>query len=181
VAKAIGARVIAVTSSEDHRAVIEDAGADEVIVSAERKFASAVKSLGQGTGADVVIEVVGTPTLNESIHALAQGGRVIVVGNVAGEQAHLRPAHLILKELSLIGTKSCTRPEIEKALGMIAAGTIKIEVGEVVSYLDAEEVHRRMEVGENEGRLVLEICPEDDEGQPRRTSLHTEVASDAQS
>jgi acryloyl-coenzyme A reductase len=161
VAKAIGARVIGVTSSETHRAVIEDAGADEVIVSNQRKFASAVKTLGQGKGADVVVEVVGTPTLSESIHALAQGGRVIVVGNVTGEPAQLRPAHLILKELSLIGTKSCTRPEIEKALAMIAAGTIKIDVGEVVSYLDAEDVHRRMEAGENEGRIVLEICPEE--------------------
>ncbi len=157
VAKMLGARVIAVTSSDAHLAAIEEAGADEVIVSPQRRFANAVKALGAGTGADVVIEVVGAPTLNESIHALAPGGRLVVVGNVTGATVELRPAHLILKELSLIGTKACTRPEIEQVLDMISAGAIKIEVGEVVPLSEVEDVHRRMEAGDAEGRAVLQV------------------------
>jgi D-arabinose 1-dehydrogenase-like Zn-dependent alcohol dehydrogenase len=104
-----------------------------------------------------VIEAVGAPTLNESIHALAPGGRLVVVGNVTGATVELKPAHLILKELSLIGTKSCSRPEIDQVLGMISAGTVKVEVGEVVALSEAEDIHRRMEAGHTEGRAVLKI------------------------
>lgn len=162
VAKALGARVIAVTSSEVHLPAIADAGADEVVVSPERHFSAAVKAFNAGTGADVLIEVVGEPTLEESIHTLAPGGRLVVVGNVTGRAAELRPAHLILKELSLIGTKSCTRPELEEVLTMISAGTMRVDVGEIVPLSEAEDVHRRMEAGKAEGRIVLQVSAEID-------------------
>lgn len=78
-----------------------------MIVAPDRRFARAVKERTGGRGADAVLEIVGGPTLRESIHAVRSGGRVVLVGNVEGGAAEIRPAHFILKEISLIGTKSC--------------------------------------------------------------------------
>jgi D-arabinose 1-dehydrogenase-like Zn-dependent alcohol dehydrogenase len=40
---------------------------------------------------------------------------------------------------------------------MISAGAIKVEVGEIVPLSEAEDVHRRMEAGDAEGRAVLRV------------------------
>ncbi|GAB3673751.1 alcohol dehydrogenase catalytic domain-containing protein [Salinisphaera aquimarina] len=159
-ARLLGARVIAVTSRESSRAGLEAAGADEVVVAPDLEFARAVKKLTAGRGADAVIEIVGARTLSASIHAVRNGGRVVMLGNVEGLPAQIRPAHFILKEISLIGTKSCTADEVAQALAMISSGRLSVDVGEALPLARAADVHRRMEANEASGRLVIEVAGE---------------------
>jgi acryloyl-coenzyme A reductase len=158
IAKHLDVRVIAVTSNPKKEHFIRSAGADEVLVSPDLKFARAVKSLTDSAGSDVVIEVVGATTLVESMRAVRNGGRVVVLGNVEGEAANIWPAHLILKEISLVGTKSCTRGELDDVLSLVAGGSLDVEVEGSIPLEEGEEIHRRMEEGRSEGRLVMEVA-----------------------
>lgn len=162
-ARQLGARVIAVTSSARRRADLEAAGANDVVVAPALDFAREVKRLTGGRGADAVIEIVGAATLSASIHAVRNGGRVVMLGNVEGLPAEIRPAHFILKEISLIGTKSCTTAELADALAMISAGELAVDVGEALPLSAAAELHRRMEANTASGRLVLEVAGEADD------------------
>jgi 2-desacetyl-2-hydroxyethyl bacteriochlorophyllide A dehydrogenase len=154
VAHLLGAHVTGVVSSEDKRDVVVAAGADDVIVAPDRSFARAFKA-GHRRGADVVIDVVGAPTLVESIHAVAEGGTVVVVGNVEGQSVTLFPAHVILKEITLVGTKSCSSEEMRSVLREVENGTLRPEVTEVVPMTEVAAVHAGMESGWSLGRVVL--------------------------
>lgn len=157
IAKAVGAVTVGVVSNERGAENARAAGADHVIVSAERKFAKELKAR-LGHQAHLVLEVVGEPTLNESLHAVRPGGTVVVLGNVEGKMASIPPAYLILKEISLIGTKSCTLEEMGKVLDLIAEGKVVPEVSEIIPLSQAVELHRSMEAVGTSGRIVLEVA-----------------------
>lgn len=157
IAKAVGATVVGVVSSPGSAAQVRAAGADHVIVNPERKFARELKQL-LGHQAHLVLEVVGAPTLRESLHAVRPGGRVVVVGNVQGKEVPVSPAYLILKEISLIGTKSCTKEEMAAVLALIKEGRVRPEVSEIIPLEQARELHERMEAQSASGRVVLEVA-----------------------
>lgn len=157
IARHLGVRVIAVTSSSAKRSMLEAIGADDVLVSPDLQFRREVKSLTDGRGADAVIEIVGASTLNESIRAVRNGGRIVVLGNVEGKPVEIQPAHFILKEIGLTGTKSCTLRELEAVLSLVADGKVDVEMGECIALERGAEAHRKMEDGRLRGRLVLEV------------------------
>jgi D-arabinose 1-dehydrogenase-like Zn-dependent alcohol dehydrogenase len=156
IVRALGATGIGVVSSDAGEKVAREAGAHHVIVDKDRKFAGTVKG-HLGSGADVVIDVVGTPTLRESLHAVRSGGTVVVVGNVEGREASIPPAYLILKEIALVGTKSCTTEEMRQVLALIAEGRITPRVSGVVPLEEVAALHRSMEEHGGNGRVVLEV------------------------
>jgi D-arabinose 1-dehydrogenase-like Zn-dependent alcohol dehydrogenase len=156
IARVAGGHVVAVVSSESGAARAREMGAHDVIISAERRFAGELRSR-IGRQADLVLEIVGAATLRESLHAVRPGGRVVVLGNVEGKEASVPPAYLILKEISLIGTKSCSMQEMAELLALLATAELHADVTEVVPLTDAAEVHRRMESGESTGRIVLAV------------------------
>ena len=153
--KAAGANVIAVTGSASKEQALLDNGADHVVTSREGEFAKDVKDI-TGEGADLVIEIVGGPSIAQSMHAVRPGGRIVVVGNLEGSTATIRPAHLILKEISLIGTKSSTEDELDRVLRMVADGVLEPQVAETIALEDAVTAHRRMEDRDaSHGRMVM--------------------------
>lgn len=155
---ALGARPVGVVSRESAADAVRAAGAVDVVVSPERRFAKELRSRhGQ---ADLVVDVVGEPTLEESCHAVRPGGRVVVVGNVTGRRTAISPAYLILKEIALVGTKSCSVAEMDAVLRLLADGAVRARVDTVLPLVECRAVHERMEAGENLGRVVLEVAGE---------------------
>ncbi len=57
-----------------------------------------------------------------------------------------------------VGTKSCTRGELDDVLSLVADGSLDVEVEGSVPLEEGEEIHRRMEDGWAEGRLVIEVA-----------------------
>jgi acryloyl-coenzyme A reductase len=160
-ARLLGARVIAVTSRAEQLRGLIDRGADEVIVASDLQFARRVKELTGGIGADAVIEIVGAPTLDQSLHAVRTGGRVVILGNVEGGLAPIRPAHLIMKEIALLGTKSCTAAELAEVFELVSAGRVGVEITEFRPLSDAARVHEAMESRSGSGRTVLVVSGKD--------------------
>lgn len=119
VAKALGAKVIGVTTSEEKVSIIKKF-ADYVIVGT--KFSEEAKKIDD---INVVIDTVGTPTIEESLKSLWMGGRLLQIGNVDPSQIYqLRLGYIILKDIKIIGHATATKKDAEGALKLTASGKI---------------------------------------------------------
>ena len=83
VARAYGARTIAVVSTEEKAAFAEAAGADETVLF--DGFRDSVKELTGGQGVDVIMDVVGGDSFTDSLRSLGTQGRLLVVGFASGD------------------------------------------------------------------------------------------------
>ncbi len=151
----IGARVIAVTGSAAKVSYLKQIGADEVVVHDNGSYAKKVKMLTQEKGADCVLDIVGGSFIHESLKSLKRGGRMVVIGNVSGQPAELKPAVLILKEVSILGTKGVTRREMEEILDLLGQGAFHVRISEVHGLEQVSDIHRRMQERDTTARIVI--------------------------
>ncbi len=100
-ASALGARVIAVTSTPAKAEVARAAGADEVV--AVDGFKDAVAELTGGRGVDVVVDPVGGDRMTDSLRSLAVEGRLLVIGFTAGDIPTVKVNRLLLNNIEVVG------------------------------------------------------------------------------
>jgi NADPH2:quinone reductase len=84
IGKAMGARVIAAASTAEKLAVAQERGADDVVNYAEEKLTDRVMALTNGEGADVCFDPVGGDLFDSALSSLGWGGRILLIGFVAG-------------------------------------------------------------------------------------------------
>jgi NADPH2:quinone reductase len=101
VARGLGARTIAVVSSDEKEHVAREAGADEVVRSGGA-WKDAAKEWSGG-GLDLVIDPVGGDRFTDSLRSLAEGGRLVVVGFTGGSIPEVRVNRLLLNNTEVIG------------------------------------------------------------------------------
>jgi len=136
VASALGAKVVAVTSDKEKLEVLGKYVSNVILGS---KFADQV-----GREADVVIDTVGTPTIDESLRSLRQGGRLVQVGNVDPTSKYeLRLGYVILKDLQVIGHASANRSDIEAAMRLCAEGKLRAVIAGIYGL---DEIDRAFSV-----------------------------------
>lgn len=84
-AKAVGARVIATTGSDDKIKFLKDLGADHVInYKKDVEWGATAKTLTGGVGVDHVVEVSGPVSMAQSLKAIKSGGVIDIVGYLGG-------------------------------------------------------------------------------------------------
>jgi NADPH:quinone reductase len=112
VAHGYGARTVAVVSTEEKAAFVRSLGADHVVLT--EGFLGAVKELTAGRGVDVVVDVVGGDLMTDSLRALGERGRLLVVGFTAGRIPEVKVNRLLLTNTDVRGVGwgaySMTRP-----------------------------------------------------------------------
>ena len=107
VSKALGCRVVAVTTSEAKAEALAAAGADEVVVAVRRDDGTAAFSRHPAArGIDLVMECVGEPTFGDALRSLRPGGRLVLVGNVTKGMGVFPLGLSIIRGLSIIGSDS---------------------------------------------------------------------------
>ncbi|MCG3108235.1 Acryloyl-coenzyme A reductase [Metallosphaera sp. J1] len=149
VAKAMGARVVGVTTSEE-KASIVGKYADRVIVGS--KFSEEAKR----EDINVVIDTVGTPTFDESLKSLWMGGRIVQIGNVDPTQSYqLRLGYTILKDIAIIGHASATKRDAEGALKLTAEGKIRPVVAGTVSLQEIDKGYEMLKDKHKVGKVLL--------------------------
>jgi len=116
IGRLIGARVIAGARAEAARARLAELGAEPV------EPAEAYARARDAGGADVILELVGSPNLAADLEALAMKGRLIVVGTGAGDEAPLALRTLMSRRARILGTMLRARPLEEKAAAVQAFG-----------------------------------------------------------
>lgn len=153
VARSLGARVIAVASTQEKRAVAEAAGAEVTLGYADLK--DAIRQV-TGGGADVVIDPVGGPAAESALRALGAGGRFCVVGFASGEIPRLPMNIVLLRNRTIVGvdwgdwTREVGRAEGNAALiadffGRVARG--ELHPAKPVAVSLEEAVHVLREIG----------------------------------
>ena len=151
-ARAMGARVIAVTRSEE-KAKVLGKFADDVIVGSG--FSEEVKRRFNG-GVDVVVEAVGTPTISESIRSLRAGGRLLLIGNVNPDETYqLRLGYAILKDITILGNAAANRGDVASVFGIIKVRPIAPVVAAKYPLREFAEALRMLESGSRIGKVLL--------------------------
>ncbi|MGH9123337.1 MAG: NADPH:quinone oxidoreductase family protein, partial [Acidimicrobiales bacterium] len=103
VAKGLGARTIAVVSTDTKADVARAAGADEVVRSGGPWKDDVLALTGDRHGVDVVLDPVGGDRFTDSLRVLREGGRLLVVGFTAGSIPEVRVNRLLLNNIEVVG------------------------------------------------------------------------------
>jgi len=166
IANAIGVAAIGTTRTKDKLAQIEALGARAILAEGP-KFADAVRAIAPN-GADVVLELVGGDYVAESVSALADRGRLVLVGLLAGASTTLNLGIVLRKRLRIMGTVLRARPIEEKiAAGRVLAKNLSPLVAsrKLVPVIDrtftlAEATQAMDHVGSNQsfGKVILRIA-----------------------
>ena len=164
VAKGLGARTIAVVSSDEKEAVARAAGADEVVRS-DAAWKDQVKELG---GADVVIDPVGGDRFTDSIRSLREGGRIVVVGFTGGSIPEVKVNRLLLNNVEVIGAGwgayVMAKPDVTREIGvaiqrLLDGGHIDPPVGARFPMERASEALNLIDGRGATGKVVLDVRP----------------------
>jgi NADPH:quinone reductase-like Zn-dependent oxidoreductase len=155
-AKALGAKVIATSSSAEKLARATELGADVVVDHESENVPDAVKA-ATGSGVHVVVEHIGEATWQRSLQCARPEGRIVVCGATSGPNPPAALHRIWWKQLTVLGSTMGTRADFEGVYELIAAGRLRPVVDSVFPLADAAAAHERMERGEHFGKIVLTI------------------------
>ena len=157
IAKALGARTIVTSSSDEKLARARELGADAVVNHADGDVKAAVREATGGHGADVVVEHVGEATWRTSLDVAARDGRIAVCGATSGPNPPAALHRVWWKQLTILGSTMGTRSDFAGAYDLVASGRARPVVDEVLPLAEIRAAHERLEAGEQLGKIVLRI------------------------
>jgi NADPH:quinone reductase-like Zn-dependent oxidoreductase len=153
-AKLAGARVISTSSSDEKLARLCGLGAsDGVNYKTTPDWDKRVREL-TGAGADHIVEVGGASTLAKSLKAVRMGGRISLIGNVAGG-GEVNPVPLLMKNVRMQGIFVGSREMFEAMNRAIAKHSLRPVVDRVFPFDQAREAMRYMESGAHFGKVCI--------------------------
>ena len=150
VASRLGARVVAVIRDAGRREYVTSLGADIVVVDPGDGFHKSPET----ANADLVIDCVGSPTMNASLRCLRLGGTVVVIGNITTERLSLNLGLVIVKALHIIGSSGASPRDMAELLELRGDRPFAMTIEEL-PLAEAEQAHRQLKNGGVPGRLVL--------------------------
>jgi NADPH:quinone reductase-like Zn-dependent oxidoreductase len=155
VARALRARTIVTSSSDEKLARARELGADVVINHTTEDVKAAVKEATDGHGADIVVEHVGEATWRTSLDVAAREGRVAVCGATSGPNPPAALHRVWWKQLTILGSTMGRKVDFEGAYDLIESGRARPVVDEVMPLSEIRRAHERLEAGEQLGKIVL--------------------------
>jgi NADPH:quinone reductase-like Zn-dependent oxidoreductase len=152
-----GCRVIATSRQPWKRERLAELGADAVLDSASDELPKAVDAATAGTLANVAIINIGAPDLwNKTIESVGNRGRIVTSGAMFGERAAFNARTFYERNQTIIGVRTANRESTERCWAEIENG-LRPVVDQVFPLAEAAAAHRRVEAGENVGRVVLTV------------------------
>jgi NADPH2:quinone reductase len=164
ISKGLGAKTIAVVSTDEKERVAREAGADEVVRS-DGAWKDQAKEISGG-GVDMVIDPVGGDRFTDSLRSLRESGRVVVVGFTGGSIPEVRVNRLLLANTEVIGAGwgnyVIRKPELNREIGeavdrLIEQGFVRPIVGASFPFERAGEALELLEGRGATGKVVLEV------------------------
>ena len=158
-------RVIGVASSADKRELAASLGADVTVDGGAADLKAALKDANGGAPVDIVLEMVGGPTFDASLAALAPFGRLVTFG-MAGRTppAPIEAGALLQRSRAVIGfwlvhclgKPGMVKEPMAEMLGLVADGRLKPIVGATYPLGDARRAHEDLRARNSTGKLVLD-------------------------
>jgi len=157
IAKALGANVLATSSSDAKLELARELGADATVNHATGDVKEAVQEATGGRGIDVVVEHVGQATWATSLQVAAPGGRIAVCGATSGPNPPAALHRIWWKQLSILGSTMGTGEDFARAYELVGSGRARPVIDEVLPLEEIRAAHERLEAGEQLGKIVLTI------------------------
>jgi NADPH:quinone reductase-like Zn-dependent oxidoreductase len=156
-AKAAGAKVFILSSSDEKLQRAKKLGADELINYKEVfDWDQTVLRLTEKRGVDHVIELGGAGTLQRSLKAVKMGGHVAVIGVLAGN-GEFDPLLIIMKAIRLQGIFVGSREMFEQMNKFIEKQQIRPVIDRVFEFENTLEAFKFMESGSHFGKIVIKL------------------------
>ena len=156
-ARLMGAHVMAVDIGEAKLNAARENGADTVVDPMKTDFAAAAREWTNGRGVEAVLELTGAATMEKSIKALCNGGRVVVVGFHTGSPISAQASDFVGKELEIRGSRNCNKQDLIEVVDLVRTGRIKPIITGVHALEEADAIHTKVANQQIIGRVVLEI------------------------
>lgn len=156
IAKFLNARAIITAGTDEKVQKALALSADEGINYTTKDFLEEVKCLTDGRGVDVVFEHVGPATWEKSLQALTKNGRLVTCGATTGPKVELNLRFLFSRHLTVMGSYTGTKFELESMMPLFKDGTLKAVVDRVLPLREVVQAHRLMDTRNVFGKIVLE-------------------------
>jgi len=163
--KAIGAKVIAVCSSEEKLSIAKENGADILINASNGDLKSAIKLATNGKGVDVVYECVGGDLFNACLSNMAWNGRLLVVGFASGDIPNIATNLTLVKGCSIIGvfwgTFTQKQPKVfinnmQELMQWYQEKKVKVVIDEVFPLSATVEAINKLTSREVKGKVIIQ-------------------------
>ncbi|MEP7066780.1 MAG: zinc-binding dehydrogenase [Gemmatimonadota bacterium] len=157
IAKRLGARVWAISSSDAKLARARELGADETF---NHRTTDVVKTIRERTGkrgVQVVIDDVGEATWERSLRMLARGGRLVTCGATTGPTVQIDVRKLFWHHWSILGSTMGNDRELDAITEALGEGALVPPVDAVFPLEKAREAYERLANGEQFGKIVLRL------------------------
>jgi NADPH2:quinone reductase len=164
-AKMWGAKVIAVTSSQTKGELARSLGADILVDANSENLAKDLIAANGGKKVDIVLEMVGGKTFDESLNALAPFGRLVTFG-MASRTAPtpIHPGALMGTTRTVsgfwlahcFGKKELLNDVIESLFALIKEGKLRPIIGATYPLTEAAKAHQSMLNRESVGKVTLD-------------------------
>jgi NADPH2:quinone reductase len=162
-AKRAGAKVIALASSDEKRALCERLGADATADSRAEDLKEAIQEANGGEKVDVVLHMSGTG-FEPEFHALAPMGRIVVFGNAARHPNTVETNRLLQSSRAVIGfwlvhllmNRELAASMIADLFAAVAADELEVVIGGVYPLSEAQKAHAEISERRSTGKLLLD-------------------------
>ena len=156
IVKALGARAVVTSSSDEKLERARELGADATVNHATEDVAARVKALTDG-GVHVVVETVGADTWTTSLSVARPAGRICVCGATSGPNPPASLHRMWWKQLTIYGSTMGTHEDFEAVLDLVVSGRAKPVIDAVYPLVETRAAHERLEAGAQLGKIVLTI------------------------
>lgn len=162
-AKAMGARVIAVAGGPEKAAFCKSIGADEIIDRRQQDITEAALELTGGKGASIVFDPVGGRAARAAFNATSMEGRFILIGYASGEWASIAPQEAVMRNISLVGAMPMgfSADEVlathRNLIKLWQDGAIDISNSQVYDFDDALTAAKNIAEGKVEGKVIVQL------------------------
>jgi len=166
IGKAMGAKVIAVCSSDEKLAVAKENGADVLINLNDGNLKELIKQATIGQGVDVVYECVGGDSFKACLSNMAWGGRLLVIGFAGGDIPQIPANHLLVKGCSVLGvfwgTFTHKQPQqfvsnMQQLMQWYAEKKVRVVIDQIFALKETPAAINKVMSRQVKGKVIINI------------------------
>ncbi|PKS08164.1 hypothetical protein jhhlp_005440 [Lomentospora prolificans] len=158
IAKVFGARVLAITSSDEKAEKLKEMGAEAVVnYSTHPDWDREILALTDGRGVDKVLDIAGEKTIVKSAASTKITGEIALIGFASGIGGGLGAIDILSRSLTIRGSTIGPRTDFEALLKVMEIHQLRPVIDRIYPFADYLEAYKRIESGKHVGKVVIDL------------------------